>query len=294
MTGTATPHDERRARRARREKLVSACFASSAFIFLAFFSVATTGAQQQALTPVTDTAAVERGKALLVEQCGFCHGSNARGGSGGPDLTRSVIVQEDEGGKQLGAFLRVGRPDRGMPKFDLPDAQMSDLAAFLHSAIYLNANRRLYKILDILVGDPKAGEAYFNGAGRCSSCHSPTGDLKGVGAKYEPTALQGRLLLPRGGRGSGPPSGPLYLEPTAIKVTVTLPSGESASGGLVRLTDFDVILYDTAAGRVRSFLRNGDVPKVVVTDPLQAHVDHLTKWTDTEMHNMTAYLASLK
>jgi hypothetical protein len=84
------------------------------------------------------------------------------------------------------------------------------------------------------------------------------------------------------------------LEPTAIKVTVTLPSGESASGGLVRLTDFDVILYDTAAGRVRSFLRNGDVPKVVVTDPLQAHVDHLTKWTDSEMHNMTAYLASLK
>jgi mono/diheme cytochrome c family protein len=142
MTGTATPHDERRARRARREKLVSACSASSAFLFLAFFSVATTGAQQQALTPVTDTAAVERGKALLVEQCGFCHGSNARGGSGGPDLTRSVIVQEDEGGKQLGAFLRVGRPDRGMPKFDLPDAQMSDLAAFLHSAIYLNANRR--------------------------------------------------------------------------------------------------------------------------------------------------------
>jgi mono/diheme cytochrome c family protein len=260
-----------------------------------FFLSGVTGAQQQALTPVTDQAAVDRGKALLVEQCGFCHGANARGGSGGPDLTRSAMVQEDEGGKQLGAFLRVGRPDRGMPKFDLPDAQMADLAAFLHSAIYLNANRRLYKILDIVVGDPKAGQAYFTGAGRCSSCHSPTGDLKGVGAKYEPTVLQGRLLVPRGRPGgSGPPSGPLYMEKTAIKVTVTLPSGESATGGLVRLTDFDVILYDTAAGRVRSFLRNGDVPKVVVTDPLQAHVDHLTKWTDTEMHNMTAYLASLK
>ena len=291
MRRTAEPHDERKDREDRNAKIGFARFATFAFL------VACTvvgRAQQQALTPVTDQAAVDRGKALLVEQCGFCHGANARGGSGGPDLTRSVTVQEDEGGKQLGAFLRVGRPDRGMPKFDLPDAQMADLAAFLHSAIYLNANRRLYKILDIVVGDPKAGQAYFNGAGRCSSCHSPTGDLKGVGAKYEPTALQGRLLLPRGGRGSGPPSGPLYLEPTAIKVTVTLPSGESASGGLVRLTDFDVILYDTAAGRVRSFLRNGDVPKVVVTDPLQAHVDHLTKWTDTEMHNMTAYLASLK
>jgi len=260
------------------------------------FAMTGVHAQQQALTPVTDQAAVERGKALLVEQCGFCHGANARGGSGGPDLTRSVVVQEDEGGKQLNAFLRVGRPDRGMPKFDMPDAQAADLAAFLHSAIYLNANRRLYKILDIVVGDPKAGQAYFNGAGRCSTCHSASGDLKGVGAKYEPTVLQGRLLMPRGrpgGRG-GAPAGSLYMEPTAIKVMVTLPAGESASGGLVRLTDFDVTLYDTAAGRVRSFLRNGDVPKVVVTDPLQAHVDHLSKWTDTEMHNMTAYLASLK
>jgi cytochrome c oxidase cbb3-type subunit III len=282
---------DRKERRDRRTIVFSACLTISAVFFLSGVA----RAQQQALTPVTDQAAVDRGKALLVEHCGFCHGANARGGSGGPDLTRSVVVQEDEGGKQLGAFLRVGRPERGMPKFDLPEAQMGDLAAFLHSAIYLNANRRLYKILDIVVGDPKAGQAYFNGAGRCSSCHSPTGDLKGIGAKYEPTALQGRLLVPRGRPGgSGSPSGPLYMEPTAIKVTVTLPSGESASGGLVRLTDFDVILYDTAAGRARSFLRNGDVPKVVVSDPLQAHVDHLQKWTDTEMHNMTAYLASLK
>lgn len=275
--------------------MASACFASSAFLFLVCWIGAAASAQQQALTPPSDTAAVERGKALHVEHCGFCHGANARGGSGGPDLTRSVIVQEDEGGKQLGAFLRVGRPDRGMPKFDIPDPQVADLAAFLHSAIYLNANRRLYKILDIVVGDPKAGQAYFNGAGRCSTCHSPTGDLKGVAAKYEPATLQGRLLMPRGRPGgAGAPSGPLYMEPTAIKVTVTLASGESASGGLVRLTDFDVTLYDTAAGRIRSFLRNGDVPKVVVTDPLQAHLDQLRKWTDEDMHNMTAYLASLK
>jgi len=269
-----------------------ACFA---FLFLVWFASAAPGAQQQALTAPGDPAAVERGKDLFVEHCGFCHGANARGGSGGPDLTRSVIVQEDENGTQIGAFLRVGRPDRGMPKFEMPDSQVADIAAFLHAAIYLNSNRRLYKILDIVVGDPKAGQAYFNGAGRCSTCHSPTGDLKGVGAKYEPAALQGRLLLPRGrigGRGGA--SSPLYLDPTAVKVTVTLPSGESASGSLVRLTDFDVTLYDTAKGQVRSFLRNGDAPKVVVTDPLQAHLDQLSKWTDMEMHNMTAYLASLK
>ena len=257
--------------------------------------VASVAAQQQALTPPTDRAAVDRGRENLAQQCGFCHGANARGGSGGPDLTRSPLVQEDEDGKQLGEFLRAGRPDRGMPKFDLPDSQAADLAAFLHSEIYLASNRRLYKILDVLVGDANRGREYFNGAGKCSTCHSAAGDLKGIGAKYEPAALQVRFLLPRGRSGGrGASAGPLYADPTALKATVRLPSGESATGGLVRLTDFEVTIHDATSGRMRSWLRNGDVPSVVVTDPLQAHLDQLTKWTDADMHNMTAYLASLK
>jgi cytochrome c oxidase cbb3-type subunit III len=255
------------------------------------------GAQQQALTAPTDPAAIERGQQSFVQQCGFCHGANARGGSSGPDLTRSTIVLEDENGKQLGDFLRGGRPDRGMPAFDVASAQASDLATFLHAEIYNASNRRLYKILNIVVGDAKAGEAYFTGAGRCSSCHSATGDLRGIGAKYEPATLQGRLLLPRGRptTSEGGPPAPLYLDRTAVRATVTLPSGEAFTGAVVRLTDFDVTIYDARSpSRMRSWLRTGDAPQVTVTDPLQAHVDQLTKWTDTDMHNMTAYLASLK
>ena len=105
-----------------------------------------------------DQASVDRGKDVIVNQCGFCHGSNGRGGSSGPDLTRSELVQSDEGGKELGAFLRNGRPDKGMPAVELTAQQTKDVAEFLHSAIFLNANRRLYKVLDILVGDPKAGD----------------------------------------------------------------------------------------------------------------------------------------
>src|SRR5262245_21680368 len=238
--------------------------------------------------PQFDPIAVERGQGLHVAECGFCHGPTARGGSTGPDLTRSVLVLDDENGRQLGEFLRVGRPDRGMPKFDLTAAQISDLATFLHSTIHLAANRRLYKILDILVGDPKAGETFFYGAGKCGTCHSTQLDLRGVGAKYQPVALQQRMLLPRGGR-----PGPAYADPNAVKVQVSLAAGESVQGALVRLTDFEVTLYD-AQGRTRSWLRNGDVPRVVVTDPLQGHMDLLPKWTDVDMHNTTAYLASLK
>ncbi|HEX7138429.1 MAG TPA: cytochrome c [Vicinamibacterales bacterium] len=251
--------------------------------------VVTLGARQQP-GPQTDAAAVERGTQLLGQQCGFCHGANGRGGSSGPDLTRSALVQEDEGGRQLGEFLRVGRPDRGMPKFDLSAQDHADLAAFLHSEIYLAANRRLYKILDVLVGDPKAGQAYFNGAGRCSTCHSPAGDLKGVGAKYNAVDLQGRMVYPRRG---GVPGSSAWEDKNAVKATVTTSAGP-VTGSVVRLTDFELTIFDPSSGQQRSFLRSGDTPKVAVSDPLQAHLDQMLKWTDDDMHNVTAYLASLK
>jgi cytochrome c oxidase cbb3-type subunit III len=251
-----------------------------------------------AVDPQFDQASVDRGQQMFVTQCGFCHGSNARGGSSGPDLTRSELVQSDEGGKELGEFLRAGRPDKGMPGFEqLPRADMIDIATFLHAAIYLNANRRLYRLLDIVTGDAKAGEAFFSGAGKCSSCHQPTGDLKGIGAKHDPVALQQKFLMPRGGRGDGPPR-PAYLDKNAVRVTVTLPTKQIVKGVLVRLTDFDVTVYDPETSQMRSFFRNGpgekDAPKIDVVDPLQAHVDMWSKWTDADIHNMTAYLAGLK
>jgi cytochrome c oxidase cbb3-type subunit 3 len=278
-----------------------ACLSSAVILFVTLGLGADQPPQAQAperprlaaVDPQFDPASVDRGAEILASQCGFCHGSNARGGSGGPDLTRSVLVQDDEGGKQLSAFLGSGRPDKGMPAFQLAPDQITDVATFLHAAIFLNANRRLYQVLDILTGDPKAGEAFFAGAGRCVRCHSAQGDLKGVGAKYDAATLQGRLLVPRGGRGAGPPR-PAYLDTNAIKVTVTLPSRQTVSGVLVRLTDFDVTVYDPPSGQIRSWIRNGDVPRVEVVDPLQAHIDMLPRWTDADMHNVTAYLASLK
>ena len=244
-----------------------------------------------------DAEAVQRGQELLVARCGFCHGSNARGGATGPDLTRSPMVQEDENGKQLGEFLKVGRPERNMPKFELTPQEVTDLATFLHSSIYQIGNRGDYKILDILTGDAKAGEAFFQGAGRCASCHSATGDLQGVGAKYEPATLQERMLMPRARRRRGPPGErptPPWTEPNAVKATVTIPPAVSFTGVLVRLTDFDVTIYDPETKQMRSWLRKDDLPKVVLMDPLQAHMDMLRKWTDDDMRNVTAFLAGLK
>jgi mono/diheme cytochrome c family protein len=238
-----------------------------------------------------DQSAVERGQKMFVAQCGFCHGSKATGGQSGPDLIRSVLVINDEDGKQLGEFLKAGRPDKGMPKFDLSQEQARDIATFLHQRIAAVIERGDYKILNILVGDAKAGEAFFNGAGKCNTCHSPTGDLQGIGAKYDPVTLQGRIVMPRGGRRRGAAGAQALRSFPAV--TVTLPSGQSFTGLLLRVTDFDVALRDDS-GTLRSFTREGDTPKVEVKDPLQGHVDMLSKWKDSDLHNMTAYLVTLK
>lgn len=234
-----------------------------------------------------DAATLERGKTAFVSQCGFCHGSNARGGESGPDLIRSVQVIDDENGNVIGPIIRGGRQAQGMPKFDMPQAQISDIAAFLHEGVRAAAERGTYKILNIVTGNAKAGEAFFNGAGKCNTCHSPAGDLKGIGAKYDPITLQGRFLMPVGGRTNQ------RRTTSPIVVTVTLPSGQSFKGTLERIDDFNVALTD-ANGDYHSFTRKGQIPKVDLDDPLKAHYDMLPKYTDADMHNLTAYLVTLK
>ena len=233
-----------------------------------------------------DAATLERGKTAFVSQCGGCHGSNAKGGENGPDLIRAVAVIDDENGNLIGPVILGARQNQGMPKFKMTQAQIADIAAFLHEGVRAAAERGTYKILNIVTGNAKAGEAFFNGAGKCNTCHSPAGDLKGVGSKYDAITLQGKLLMPVGGRANQ------RRLTSPIIVTVTLPSGKSVKGTLERIDDFNVSLSD-AAGDYHSFARNGDVPKVELNDPIRAHYDMLPKYTDADMHNLTAYLVTL-
>jgi cytochrome c oxidase cbb3-type subunit III len=237
-----------------------------------------------------DEATLQRGKTLFTAQCGFCHGVNAKGGESGPDLLRAVPVLDDEDGNLIGPIVLNGRGDRGMPKFNLTKEQISDIAAFLHEGIRAAAQRGTYQIQNIVTGNAAAGKAYFNGAGKCNTCHSATGDLRRVGAKYDPVILQGKFLMPRGGRG---PYNPAELPSSPVTVSVTLPDGKTFDGRLERIDDFNVALTD-AKGEYHSFTRKGDVPKVVRHDPLQAHFDLLPKYSDADMHNLTAYLVTLR
>ncbi len=225
-----------------------------------------------------DNAAVNRGRTVYAQYCINCHGSNVKGGDNGPDLIRSVVVLRDRLGNDIGPAMK--KLD-GHPK-DLTSAQIVDLSHFLHQRIEAtSSNRNTNQPPNVLTGNVEAGKTYFNGAGKCSTCHSPTGDLARIGTRYTPINLQQRFLFPSVARGG-----------KTTEVTVTPASGKAITGTLVRIDDFDVSLRD-AGGEFLTFRRGPNV-KVEVRDPLAAHHELLDQYTDADMHNIVAYLESLK
>jgi len=243
-----------------------------------------------------DPAAVSRGAKVFGQYCAGCHGVAAKGGPGAPDLVRSLVVLDDEKGILIAPVIREGRPDKGMPKLNLTEPQISDIVAWLHVQTYAAGHRGTYAFGNVVTGDPKKGEAYFNKAGKCNTCHSVTGDLAGIGRKYEPLSLQSRWLQPREvrrGRRAPAAAGSKNLPGALPTVTVTLPSGKSLSGTLDHIDDFTVALRDSS-GDFHSFTRQGATPKVEVHDPLEAHTEMLDTYTDADIHNVTAYLVTLK
>jgi len=225
-----------------------------------------------------DKAAAERGRRVYSQFCINCHGNRAQGTDQGPDLIRSVAVLHDRVGSELAPALKK------LPNHpaDLPADQLADLSHFLKDRIeYTAQDRNAAREPNVLTGNADAGRAYFNGAGKCASCHSPTGDLAGVGKKYPPVTLQQRLLFPRAGRNI-----------KAAQVTVKPPSGAAVSGNLDRIDDFSVSLRDSA-GEYHSWRRTPEL-QVEVRDPYAAHNQMLDVYTDADIHNLVAYLETLQ
>lgn len=258
---------------------------------------ATFPAQQR---PLADPAVIERGEGLYGVHCRACHGVDLRGGDiGGPNLLRSPVALNDQNGELLGPVITEGRQTPGMPgmpPIQLPPEEVQAIAAYIHS---VHASMRGQGSppagrpveLNILVGDAAAGRTYFET--NCGACHSPTGDLEGLASRVtDPVQLQnlwvsGGIVRPGRGRGGSGRTGP------PVTVTVSLQGGERVEGQLDRIDDFTVILT-TADGVQRSFGRTGDVPGVEVHDPLERHRRLLPVYTDQDIHNVTAYLVTLK
>jgi len=228
---------------------------------------------------------VQKGKTLFQQDCSFCHGRDTTGGESGPDLTRSKLVAADVNGDKIGPVVRNGRLERGMPPFDRSDDQIAALVAFIYtqrnSAMSTNGRRgaggrKGVDPSDLQTGNAEAGKQYFNGAGGCSNCHSPTGDLAGIASRHQGLELEELMLYPKH---------------TKSKVEVTLASGQTINGTLAYLDEFTVGLVDTDG--VYHSWRTADV-RYKVDEAVNAHVDLFNKYTDDDIHNLMAYLQTLR
>ena len=233
-----------------------------------------------------DSAAAERGSKIYAASCSFCHGAKATGGDTGPDLVRSSLVLHDDKGELIGPVIHNGRADRGMPQFaSFTNTELYELAEFLHQRVELAANRGTYQILNVLTGDPKAGEAWFQGAG-------------GKIMKLLPALIRGdKNASPGGGfflDATGlPDTGAAHLaERSAAAWFGRIPGFVRATFTVKKLDDFHVALFDKAGNFHSIPLTDGVTVKL--DDPLAAHRELLDKYTDADMHNITAYLATLK
>ncbi len=229
-------------------------------------------------------AEVRQGAGVFRQNCSFCHGRDAGGGEGGPDLTASKLVSADVNGEKIGIVIKNGRPERGMPKFDLADEEVASLVAFIHTRQALMhggegvklGGRRGVEVADLQTGNAEAGRAYFNGAGGCAKCHSPTGDLAGVASRLKGLELEKQMLYPQRAR---------------AKLTVRTKSGQTLSGRLAYQDEFTVGMVGED-GQYRSW-RTQDV-EYKIDAPANAHVEQFPKYTDDDVHNLMAFLQTLK
>jgi cytochrome c oxidase cbb3-type subunit III len=271
------------------------------------------------VTPISRSPAVaqdahDRGRALWASHCIDCHGSQARGSDSGPNIIRTKTVNFDRSataaGAVLGPFLAAGHPTQSKkPSASFTNEEVVALANFLRQRV--NDTMRgspIFTVGDIVVGDAKAGEAFFGGEGGCAGCHNAkTNNLAGVATRIPaPVDLQQRMLFPgvsgrgRGRGGRGAPGGPAPGAPpagaaadrNAIRVTIAPASGPEVSGVLVEESDFYVTLRD-ADGSVRA-VRRAPGMKITRINPLQAHIDLLDRLTDKQIHDVVAYLETLK
>ena len=226
-------------------------------------------------------SAATRGKALFARDCAFCHGRDAAGGETGPDLTRSHLVVRDARGDKIRELVHSGRVEKGMPAFPkLLPPQVSDLIAFIRDqtkkATSKPGERRGVDVSDLQTGDAEAGKAYFNGPGKCSTCHSPTGDLAGIATRRVGLELEMRMLYP---------------EDAKAKLTVTTGKGETFSGTLVYQDEFHLGMTDA-----KGWYRSWPISEVQyqIDAPANAHVEQFERYTDDDIHNLMAYLQTLR
>jgi len=244
-----------------------------------------------------DPAQIARGKLLFGINCRGCHGADLRGGDlGGPNLLRSQVALSDLNGELIVPIIHGSRQNMGMPAIPLNDADANAVAAYVRSVIETIQRQGAppssgEQVPSILIGNADEGKAYF--ATKCAGCHSVTNDLSKIASRIpDPKQLQDAWLAGGTREEEEDPEGTASTART-VTATVTLPSGETVEGKLVRIDDF-LITLTLADGSQKTFRRTENISKLLIHDPLKVHRDLLSQYTDKDIHDVTAYLVTLK
>ena len=250
--------------------------------------------------PDGDPVQIARGKAVYGISCRACHGADLRGGDmGGPNLLRSQLSLSDREGEKIIPVIQGSLQSGGMPAIPLAANDAKAVAAYVRSVLATIGGQGTppssKEPPTILVGDAAAGKVYFDQ--KCASCHSGTGDLRGgdlqgIASRISNPRMLQNAWVAGGARTGRAPAGPPSPKRT-VTVSVTPPGESTVEGRLLRIDDFLVAL-ELPDGTSRSFRRDGDRPKVEVRDPLTGHRDLLPLYTDKDVHDVTAYLVTLK
>jgi mono/diheme cytochrome c family protein len=150
--------------------------------------------------PLADPVLQHSKETYVLFGCSYCHGLNLVSRGEATDLMHSRLVGRDENGNLIGPLLRAGIPQTAklspMPQFsDLSDQQIADLVRWIHYARAQGRYKELTEAKDVGPGSAAAGKSYF--AEKCGSCHSASGDLAKIGAKYDAATLRERILRPK-------------------------------------------------------------------------------------------------
>ena len=244
--------------------------------------------------PPGDPVQIARGKTIYGVGCTACHGSDLRGGDiGGPNLLRSQAALSDKNGEMIAPIIQGSRQATGMPNIEMSQDDALAVSAYVRSVLETIGGQGMPPATgkapeQIVIGDAIAGQTYFTA--KCAACHSVTGDMQGLAARItEPRALQ-NAWVGGGARRRGPQT---PSKARIVTATVTDAAGEKVEGRVLRIDDF-LISLRLEDDTTRTFTRIGDKPKVELRDPMKAHRDLLSIYTDTDIHNVTAYLVTLK
>jgi cytochrome c oxidase cbb3-type subunit 3 len=252
----------------------------------------------QFIRPLASQDVIIRGKALYDANCASCHAADMRGVEGkGNNLLRSALAMDDQHGELIKANLA-----KHNPPVNLVETDVVATSEYIHSVLATMGSQGsppgrnpVGLHLNVLSGDPQAGKTYFDA--HCASCHSITGDMKGIGARYDgdPAGLQNSWVAGAGG-GGGRGGGGRGGGGRGGKATVTMQNGQKIEGTIAREDDFLVVLNLPDGTKRYMPILNG-WPKVEVEDPQAAHKKMILEMDDPHnknMHDVTAYLATLK